>query len=50
MSVPAGLFERRIHFADVEKYTHFDAQLPFDAAEGFVTLVHLAGKMGNLLM
>jgi hypothetical protein len=40
----------RNHIADVEKYTHFDAQLPFDAAEGFVTLVHLAGKMGNLLM
>jgi hypothetical protein len=30
MGASAGLFESRTNFADVEKYTHFGEQLPFD--------------------
>jgi hypothetical protein len=46
----SGLSSRRFNYAGVEKYTHFDVELPFDGAKGFVTLVHLAGKMVNLLL
>jgi hypothetical protein len=45
-----GWASRKIIYSDVKKYTHFDGQLPFGTAEGFVTLVHPAEKMGNLLL
>jgi hypothetical protein len=28
-----GWAGRKVYFSDVEKYTHFDAELPFDTAK-----------------
>jgi hypothetical protein len=44
----AGLIDCKSDSADVEKYTHFGAQLPFVTAEGIVWLIHLRDGLANL--